>query len=206
LLEIGCNEGRGLRIYKKNGFEVEGLEINERAASEARKGGFKVYTEPLEDFQPEEPYDVIVLSNVLEHSLRPKQMLKNVGRILKPDGKVWISCPNVDSWQCELFGRYWINWHVPFHIVHFSKGTLIDMLQKCGFKIQSTGQASPALWLTQSLISLLLAKPGNPTRQLRNPLLVASLMVLVRGLLFSVLWLGNRLGRGDCLVIVATKV
>ena len=29
LLDIGCNEGRGLRIYQRNGYEAEGLELNE---------------------------------------------------------------------------------------------------------------------------------------------------------------------------------
>ena len=38
LLDIGCNEGRGLPIYKTNGFVVEGLEVNELAAAKARKG------------------------------------------------------------------------------------------------------------------------------------------------------------------------
>ncbi len=33
LLDVGCNEGRGLSIYQKNGFEAEGLELNEQAAA-----------------------------------------------------------------------------------------------------------------------------------------------------------------------------
>ena len=120
LLDIGCNEGRGLSIYQRNGFDAEGLELNEVAAKEARAKGFTVYTEAVENFQPEQPYDIVVLSNVLEHSLDPKNMLFHVHRILKPGGQVWISCPNSQSWLRYLFGRYWINWHVPFHIVHFS--------------------------------------------------------------------------------------
>ena len=32
LLDVGCNEGRGLSIYQKNGFEAEGLEMNEQSA------------------------------------------------------------------------------------------------------------------------------------------------------------------------------
>ena len=36
LLDIGCNEGRGLRLYRQNGFEAEGLELNSHAAAKAR--------------------------------------------------------------------------------------------------------------------------------------------------------------------------
>ena len=42
LLDIGCNEGRGLLIYQQNGFDPEGLELNEKAAQNARIAGFTV--------------------------------------------------------------------------------------------------------------------------------------------------------------------
>src|ERR1700741_1021438 len=39
LLDVGCNEGRGLKIYRSNGFQAEGLELNETAAHVARDRG-----------------------------------------------------------------------------------------------------------------------------------------------------------------------
>ena len=71
LLDIGCNEGRTLSLYARNGFQVEGLELNEVAAAAARQRGFQVFTVPLEQFNPETPYDIVVLSNVLEHASDP---------------------------------------------------------------------------------------------------------------------------------------
>ena len=206
LLDVGCNEGRGLLIYRNNGFKVKGLEPNELAAKAAIKRGFKIYIKSLESFQPSDSFDVVVLSNVLEHSLDPKDMLNHVNRILEPGGQVWISCPNVDSWQRSVFGKYWINWHVPFHIVHFSQKTLINILKETGYEIQEIRQKSPALWLAHSIIVRLFAQFGQPTKQLRNPFLVAALLILIRILFFPLLWLGNRMGRGDCLVVEARKV
>ena len=205
LLDVGCNEGRGLLIYRNNGFKVEGLEPNELAAKAAIKRGFKIYTKSLESFQPSDSFDVVVLSNVLEHSLYPIEMLRHVARILKSDGQAWISCPNVNSWQRSVFGKFWINWHVPFHIVHFSQNALSKILQQTGFEIQEIRQESPALWVAHSIIVRLFAKFGRPTKQLRNPFLVAALLILIRISFFPLLWLGNRLGRGDCLVVVAQK-
>ncbi len=174
LLDIGCNEGRGLKIYSRNGFQAEGLELNETAARVARQKGLTVHTCLLQDFQPSHLYDVVVLSNVLEHSLSPKEVLLDVRRILKQDGEVWISCPNSRSWQRKVFGRDWANWHVPFHIAHFSPATAF-------------------------------ARPERVTKELRNALLVIFLMLFMRGLFFPILWLGNLLGRGDCLVVMARR-
>jgi len=98
LIDIGCNEGRGLRIYARNGFQVEGLELNATAAAVAESIGFDVYTCLLDEFHPSNSYDVAVLSNVLEHSLNPGQMLLEVKRILARGGQTWISCPNSESW------------------------------------------------------------------------------------------------------------
>jgi hypothetical protein len=66
-------------------------------------------------------------------------------------------------------------------------------------------QITPALWVTQSLLVHLFARKGKKTSQMRNPFLTLFFMVLARFVLFPVLWLGNRLGQGDCLIAVATK-
>jgi SAM-dependent methyltransferase len=206
LLDVGCNEGRGLSFYSANGYEVEGLEISRVAARTAKSLGFCVHEESIDHLRSVRPYDVLVLSNVLEHSLDPAKMLKQAHRLLKPGGSLWISCPNSQSWLRTLLGRYWINWHVPFHISHFSSSTLSALLTRNGFKIKGIGNETPALWIAQSIVSRVCSRRGVPNRSLRNPLLVGSLMFLIRCAVFPLLWLANRNGNGDCLVVVAEKI
>ena len=205
LLDAGCNEGRGLKIYACNGFQVEGLELNPTAAAVARESGFTVHEGDTTDFTAPAAYDVVVLSNVLEHAPDPKKVLINLRGNLKPGGQLWISCPNRRSWLRKAFGRSWINWHVPFHISHFSRGTLRRLLTDAGFQNVESRQITPALWVTQSCLAWLFAREGKKNTQLRNPFLALSLMVFARFVLFPALWLGNRCGRGDCLLVVATK-
>ncbi len=205
LIDIGCNEGRGLAIYRRNGFDAEGLEPNQVAAATARARGFTVYTEDFAEFEPDLPYDVAVLSNVLEHSLDPRAMLADVRRILRPGGEVWISCPNTESFLRHVFNRAWINWHVPFHIIHFSGLALRNLLVEAGFEVIAFGEKTPALWVAQSIIAALYAQAGKPTLRLRNPLLIAGCMLIVRGIFFPALWIANWSGRGDCLVIRARR-
>ena len=205
LLDIGCNEGRTLKNYRRNGFQAEGIELNEAAAAVARAAGFAVFTGPLESFPLSAAYDVAVLSNVLEHSLDPKAMLRSLHRVLKAGGEVWISCPNSQSWLRPVFGRSWINWHVPFHITHFSPLTLRRLLEESGFGQIKMRQITPALWVASSIIVWLFARKGRPTRQMRNPFLVFGLVLACRTLLSPLFYWGNRQGRGDCLVAVASK-
>ncbi|SRR6266446_2507232 len=205
LIDIGCNEGRGLQIYARNGFQVEGCELNETAAAVARDRGFIVHPHPVGEFTPSAPYDVAVLSNVLEHVPDPLQMLIETRRILSSKGQLWISCPNSQSWLRNMFGRYWINWHVPFHVSQFSPQTVTTLMEQAGFKRIEIRQVTPALWVAMSIIAKKFAKEGQPTRQLRNPVLVVVLLFLIRFAAFPVLWLQNMRDRGDCLLITASK-
>ena len=205
LLDIGCNEGRGLPIYQRNGFRVEGLEINAKAAMHAARAGFKIHSCLLEELTPAALYDVAVLSNVLEHALDPAQMLRDVYRILAPGGQVWISCPNAQSWLRRVFGRSWINWHVPFHITHFSSRTLTTLLEASGYMHIETRQITPALWVAHSLITYLFATEAKKNLYLRNPVLIFFLISICRLLIFPVLWLGNKIQCGDCLLVTAEK-
>jgi 2-polyprenyl-3-methyl-5-hydroxy-6-metoxy-1,4-benzoquinol methylase len=205
LLDIGCNEGRGLEIYKRNGFTPEGLELNQHAAAIARERGFPVYTELLENFYPYQPYDVVVLSNVLEHSLNPKAMLLDAARLLRPGGEIRISCPNATSWLRRLFGRSWINWHVPFHIVFFSSDSLKTVLKATGFDQVHICNVTPALWVSSSVITRTFSRQGKTTTALRSPWLIPVLMFITRTLLCPLLAFGNWFGRGDCLVANAIR-
>ena len=192
-----------MSLYAANGFVAEGLEINEAAAALARQRGFTVYTGTLEDFQPLAPYAVVVLSNVLEHSVDPAAMLAQVRRLLQPGGEVWISCPNAESLWRRVFGRGWVNWHVPYHLWHFAPRTLEGVLERAGFRLTALKTFTPALWLAQSLCISRASGSGRVSRLLRSAPVVAGLMLTARLLVLPFFSRADRRLRGDCLVAAA---
>jgi hypothetical protein len=105
----------------------------------------------------------------------------------------------------RLFGRDWINWHVPFHITHFSQDRLARLLDEAGFDVVSRQQITPALWVAQTVIAKIFSGAPDQPQQLRQPVLVAWLMLVARGLCWPLLWLANVTGHGDCLVLKARK-
>jgi SAM-dependent methyltransferase len=202
LLDVGCNEGRGLAMYAANGFQAEGLELNRVAAEAARRKGFVVYDVDITALRPSAPYDVVVLSNVLEHALHPRGMLQAIRRVMAPGGALWISLPNAASALRERFGSDWINWHVPFHITHFDAARLSALLRDTGFEVEATRSVTPALWWAQSQIAR--DFPDAPRRQ-REPARVIPLMLraMTLGAAERTAW--NRAGRGDCLIVEARR-
>ena len=132
LLDVGCNEGRGLSLYADNGFQVEGLELNELAAALARQRVSGCIPRRWGSSGPGS-FSTVVLANVLEHAWDPVKTLAEVRPLLRPQGEVWISCPNAASLWRRVFGRTWVNWHVPFHLWHFSPATLNMVLKRAGY-------------------------------------------------------------------------
>ena len=205
LIDIGSNEGRGLQIYSQNGYSVEGFEINEKAANVAREKGLLVHTGNFDAFTPHKPYDIAVLSHVLEHIDNPDSMISNISRILKPDGQLWISCPNIKSWQRNIFSSYWAGWHVPFHITFYSEVTIKRLLKKHGFENIKTSYVSPGLWMAQSTIAAIFAKKCKKNLALCSSVILGFLMLFARFFFFPLLWVGNLTAYGDCLVIEAKR-
>jgi SAM-dependent methyltransferase len=162
-----------------------------------------VYTVPWEEFNPPEPYDVVVLSNVLEHVPDPGALLARLRGWLRPGGEVWISCPNAGSIWRRVFGRSWINWHVPYHLWHFSPHTLESVLARGGFRLAELQTFSPALWLAQSICLSRGAGAGGVNRLLRSAPAVAALMLTGRLLVLPFFSRADRQLRGDCLVAKA---
>lgn len=109
VLEVGCNTGYFTELLRNNGCEVVGIEIDHRAANKARQHAKKIVIGDIEDenllYQIEKQFDVILFMHILEHLIDPWCVLERVKTLLRPDGFVIITIPNVACWYIrkELF-------------------------------------------------------------------------------------------------------
>lgn len=145
ILDIGCGAGNFLLECKKNGFDVFGVDTSETACNIA-KGKItaeKIKNCVLSEAHFEDNYfDVITMFHVLEHSSDVKNLLQEIKRILKPSGVLYVEVPNRESLEYILFKENWFSFDAPYHLNHFSKDNLKNILNESGFKILSTNTFS----------------------------------------------------------------
>lgn len=139
LLDLGCGEGAFLRailLTKISNVVKIGLDFSWQACSAGNLPGQIETTVGTLDALPlkSDTFDVITMWHVLEHVRQPKQALSEVKRLLKPDGKVILACPVIDSFEARLFGKYWCGFDVPRHLHTFSRALLKVILQDSGFE------------------------------------------------------------------------
>ncbi|MGI9069732.1 MAG: methyltransferase domain-containing protein [Pyrinomonadaceae bacterium] len=149
LLDIGAGRGELLRAASEAGWSAVGIEPSASFAEyAARYSGAKIKREPLEQCNfPDASFDVVVLSAVLEHVYNPDEIIKEIARILRPGGALFLDVPNeqglyfrVGNLYQRLRGRDWtVNLaptFEPFHVFGFNANALRKLVTKHGFAIR----------------------------------------------------------------------
>lgn len=117
ILDVGCGSGAFLYKMQSAGMDAFGVELSPDGAREAQRLGLKVKCGTLERQKyPSNYFDVITLNHVFEHVPNPMRTLRELKRIVKPDGRIIIAVPNARSLACKLFGRYWASLDAPRHL------------------------------------------------------------------------------------------
>ncbi len=136
LLEIGCGDGDFLAMAEAAGWRVTGVEYSASACEKARQqlnhGEVfcgELQSAPLEAGQ----FDLCVLSDVLEHVRSPVDFLKEIHRLLKPGGALFITTPSIGSWSARLMRQKWMEFKAE-HLIYFDPQTLQTALFQSGFR------------------------------------------------------------------------
>ena len=78
-------------------------------------------------------FDIITMWDVLEHVPNPLHTLKEIKRILRPDGLLVINYPRIDDPLARVFGKRW--WFLlSVHLFYFTPKTLTAYMQKVQFE------------------------------------------------------------------------
>ncbi|MFH1564184.1 MAG: class I SAM-dependent methyltransferase [Nitrospirota bacterium] len=138
LLEIGCALGYLLELAQDSGWEAQGVELSPWASDYARQTTkVKVFTGKLEEANFQNDYfDAIVMIELIEHIPNPRAFLKEVYRILKPGGLIFITTPNSKSIHTKLWNkRFQEIYLIPEHLFSFSIPTIKRILELTDFKV-----------------------------------------------------------------------
>jgi SAM-dependent methyltransferase len=136
LLDVGCALGDCLLEAKKLGWkDILGVDPSTYAITQARKRGIKSIKGTLDNAKlKNNSQDVILYQDVIEHLGQPLIELKNVYRILKPQGLFFLVTPDIGSSLAKLLKSNWYHYKPGEHIAYFSEKTIAKLLKKVGFK------------------------------------------------------------------------
>jgi len=138
LLDVGCGNGRFLyHISQYGNYEMHGLEMEGGSAQRAamvKEMKLKIGALAEDDYQPDY-FDAITLFHVFEHLDKPKETLEIMSKIIKDDGLLVMSFPNISSWQAKIFKSKWYHLDPPRHLIFFAPVDFIGIMENLGFRL-----------------------------------------------------------------------
>ncbi len=134
ILDIGAGTGDFLLTAQENGWQTIGVEPSPRAKGIAIKKGIS-FVEDTKELESHS-FDTITMWHVLEHVPDLDAQIKELKRLLKPEGTLIIAVPNYKSFDAKHYGAFWAAYDVPIHFWHFSKKAIQLLFAKEGMKLQ----------------------------------------------------------------------
>ncbi|OCB77187.1 class I SAM-dependent methyltransferase [Flavobacterium crassostreae] len=128
ILDIGAGTGDFLATAQKNGWQTTAIEPSEKAKEIATQKGV-VFVKDIASLASHS-MDVITMWHVLEHVPDLEQQIKELKRVLKPNGTVVIAVPNFKSFDAKHYQSFWAAYDVPIHFWHFSKTAIQKLFGK----------------------------------------------------------------------------
>ncbi len=137
ILDIGCNHGIQLISYYNTGWDIYGIDLNEKALFDVRqyfpKENFILATVENSPFE-NETFDKIQTFHVLEHIYNPREFLLKCYDLLKRDAEIEIRVPNGWSFEMKILWKYASQSWIPFHINLFRSKDIQKILNELGYK------------------------------------------------------------------------
>ena len=139
-LDIGCGWGDFALAMRRRGWDVCVTEINLTSLEKLRAAGIDAKTsdEAMRGDGFGRAFDAITCWHVLEHVIRPVELVRWAHRILAPNGLLQVTVPGLSSWQAKLGRSRWLHLDVPRHRYHFTRATLRRILEDNGFDVIGT--------------------------------------------------------------------
>ena len=134
LLDVGCGHGLLLDEARARGWQVTGIELAAGAREHARDAlGLDVRDETLAELVAAggEPFDAVVLADVIEHLDDPAGAVRDCARLLAPGGVACVVTPDPASRTARVAGARW--WaYLPAHTYLLPRATLRALLAREG--------------------------------------------------------------------------
>jgi ubiquinone/menaquinone biosynthesis C-methylase UbiE len=137
-LDVGCGRGELLaRLQHERGCACEGTDLNEAVLGAVHAElGIPVHRGWLPELGlPAGSFDLVSMTEYLEHETQPARVLAEARRLVKPGGYVAVEVPDMSGPVGRWFKHNWWQIDAPRHLMFFSPLTLTKALEQAGFEV-----------------------------------------------------------------------
>lgn len=152
VLDVGAGDGFHLDLLRRHGpagWQLTGVDTDERAVAQAHRRGLDVRQSSIEDADiAAGSIDLALCIQTIEHVADPVEVLRSIAAVLRPGGRLYLITDNTGSPDFAWFkGRHWGGYHFPRHWNLFDRRSMQRLLELAGLETESLGTTtSPVNW------------------------------------------------------------
>ena len=140
LLDIGCSVGYTLRAARGLGLAATGSDLSQYAITNCRTQGFRAELGELSQLPfADGEFALVTMKHVLEHTPEPRSALREVRRVLRPGGGLFIAIPHAGyakAMRAPQASRYYLPAaHGREHFVYYTPRTLTRLIEEEGMRV-----------------------------------------------------------------------
>jgi 2-polyprenyl-3-methyl-5-hydroxy-6-metoxy-1,4-benzoquinol methylase len=129
ILDVGCGSGDFVSVACDLGYDAYG--IDPHLPSHCHKPHLEC--KKLHEINASS-FDIVVLLNVAEHLVSPREFFKEVHRVLVDGGIVLLTCPYGNSLARQFYRKSWNHLVLDEHLLFWTPKSLSKMFKQIGFK------------------------------------------------------------------------
>jgi SAM-dependent methyltransferase len=149
LLDFGCGPCYFLACAARRGWDAHGVELGawSRQAAQARGVSKRLHVGLLADQNfPDTYFDVIYSNQVFEHLAQPRDDLRELQRILRPGGILYLNVPNYHRLPVMLDMDDFMLDTPMGHVNYFTPQTLKRLVTTGGFRVLRVATYGGVKW------------------------------------------------------------
>ena len=93
VLDVGTRDGYSLHLFKKYGYDADGVEIDQNYVDFCVRRGYDVIQDDFQNTKVSKKYDLIYSSHAIEHCDNPIGFIESAWKILSNNGILFIYFP-----------------------------------------------------------------------------------------------------------------
>lgn len=150
ILDLGSLSGAMVQRFRDGGYtNLHAADLTNHLTVEVKSFVQVDCNKQFSESFTERDFDAVIACEVIEHLDDPRHFLREIGKLLKPNGRVCITTPNVAFFEGrikfllygELFGYGAKNYTVQRHISPLTREQVPLLFRECGFEMLSYGTA-----------------------------------------------------------------
>lgn len=145
ILDVGCGNKPYEKLFPK-AASFFGIDIAGGGHSNSQKKADKFFDGVHIPYAAQE-FDIVLLTQVLEHATEPHELLKEINRVLEPNGMLFLTMPFV-----------WDEHEVPYDFRRYTSFEHRRLLEQNHFSVLSLRPTTGAFGTTGQLISAFLSE------------------------------------------------